>query len=224
MNNYGKCFINWRNDSGILWNEYVEHLFVEQLANGDLSSSAFLKYLTQDYLFLLNFSRAWALGVTKSETIDEMRPCAATVHSLVNEEIQLHIALCADAGILESDLKSANEETANLSYTLYVLDAGHSGDLLDLLAALAPCVLGYGEIGLRLQSNHHSSRYENWIQTYGGKDYQEVCVQVGQLIDNAVARRLGNDPVLCPRWIKLTERFCQATRLEIGFWEMGLSI
>ena len=55
MNNYGKCFISWRNDSGILWNEYVEHLFVEQLANGDLSSSAFLKYLTQDYLFLLNF-------------------------------------------------------------------------------------------------------------------------------------------------------------------------
>ena len=162
--------------------------------------------------------------MTKSETIDEMRTCAATVHSLVNEEIQLHIALCADAGILESDLKSAKEETANLAYTRYVLDAGHSGDLLDLLAALAPCVLGYGEIGLRLQSNHHSSRYENWIQTYGGKDYQEVCVQVGQLIDNAVARRLGNDPVLCPRWIKLTERFCQATRLEIGFWEMGLSI
>lgn len=220
---YGSAFAHWRQAADSLWATYVEHPFVQQLAEGTLPPPAFLHYLKQDYLFLLHFSRAWALGITKAETVDEMRTCAATVHALVNEEIQLHIALCAEVGISEQELATAQEETANLAYTRYVLDAGHSGDLLDLLAALAPCVLGYGEIGLRLLQTPHAPRYAQWIQTYGGPEYQQVCEEVGQLIDRAVTRRLGEQPTLSPRWQRLTERFCQATRLEAGFWQMGLT-
>jgi thiaminase/transcriptional activator TenA len=40
----------------------------------------------------------------------------------------LHIRICTAAGIDEAKLFSATEETANLAYTRYVLDAGHSGD------------------------------------------------------------------------------------------------
>ena len=104
----------------------------------------------QDYLFLIHFSRAWALAVTKAETVAEMRQCAATVNALVNDEIALHVETCAGEGLDEADLRGAEEAPETLAYTRYVLDAGHSGDFLDLMAALAPCVLGYGEIGARL--------------------------------------------------------------------------
>ena len=103
-----------------------------------------LHYLVQDYLFLIHFSRAWALAVTKADDVAEMRACAATVNALVNDEISLHIRICAAAGIDEATLFSATEETANLAYTRYVLDAGHSGDFLDLMAALAPCLAVLG--------------------------------------------------------------------------------
>ena len=52
------------------------------------------------------------------------------------------------------------------------LDAGHSGDFLDLMAALAPCVLGYGEIGARLADAAGDTPYADWIATYAGAEYQ----------------------------------------------------
>jgi thiaminase/transcriptional activator TenA len=160
--------------------------------------------------------------VTKAETIKEMQACAATVHVLALEENRLHVRICAEAGIDEASLFAAEEETANLAYTRYVLDAGHSGDFLDLMAALAPCALGYGEIGAKLLPEAGQTEYGDWIRTYGGKEYQQFCRDVGTLIDDAVRRRLGEDPVSSPRWASLCQRFATATRLEIGFWDMGL--
>jgi len=43
------------------------------------------------------------------------------------------------------------------------------------------------------------------------------------LIDNAVLRRLGEQPTKSPRWAGLCQRFATATRLETGFWQMGLN-
>ena len=141
MTEYGHSFAAWRKATRTAWHDYVCHEFVTDLGSGRLPKSAFLHYLVQDYLFLIHFSRAWALAVTKADDVAEMRACAATVNALVNDEISLHIRICAEAGIDEATLFSATEETANLAYTRYVLDAGHSGDFLDLMAALAPLCL-----------------------------------------------------------------------------------
>ncbi len=144
MTGYGDTFAEWRAAAGNHWSAYTRHAFVEGLRDGSLPPTAFLDYLVQDYLFLIHFSSAWALAVTKADTVDEMRLAAATVNALINDELALHIRTCANAGLSETDLFTAQEKPQNIAYTRYVLDAGHSGDFLDLLAALAPCVMGYG--------------------------------------------------------------------------------
>lgn len=221
---YGNTFKVWREYAALDWVSYTRHAFVKGLGDGTLPREAFLKYLVQDYIFLIHFSRAWALAVTKSETIEEMRLAASTVNALINEEIGLHIRICAEAGISEVDLFNAEEMPENIAYTRYVLDAGHSGDLLDLLAALAPCIMGYGEIGMYLSTNKSSNKYSDWISTYACEEYQEVCKDVGALIDNAIIRRIGNIPQNAPRWNGLCCRFQMATKLEVGFWNMGLDL
>ncbi|APX24355.1 MAG: thiaminase II [Rhodobacteraceae bacterium] len=220
---YGRTFPLWRAAAGDTWHDYTRHAFVEGMRDGSLPRDAFLHYLVQDYVFLVHFSRAWALAVTKAETLDEMRACAATVHALLDEEMRLHVQTCAAEGISEEALFSAEEAPQNLAYTRYVLDAGHSGDFLDLLAALAPCVLGYGEIGARLGQEAGDTPYRDWIATYADADYQQTCAAVGALIDAAAARRLGDAPEQSPRWPRVCARFAKATRLEVDFWEMGLS-
>ncbi|CUH40559.1 Thiaminase-2 [Jannaschia seosinensis] len=220
---YGVTFPLWREAAGETWRNYTRHAFVEGMRDGTLPREAFLRYLVQDYVFLVHFSRAWALAVTKAETLEEMRACAATVHALLDEEMRLHVETCAAEGISEADLFAAEEAPQNLAYTRYVLDAGHSGDFLDLMAALAPCVLGYGEIGARLAAHADETVYAEWIATYSGEDYQRTCRDVGAMIDAAVARRLGPAPEESPRWPRLADRFRTATRLEVGFWDMGLS-
>ena len=223
MTDYGRSFAAWREAAGA-WDDYVRHPFVQGLGDGTLPRQGFLRYLVQDYRFLIHFSRAWALGAAKAGTLAEMRACIVTVDALVNHEMPLHIRICAEAGISPEALEDAPEAPQNLAYTRYVLEAGYSGDFLDLLAALAPCVLGYGEIGLRLsREGATDSPYRDWIETYAGEEYQRTCREVGALIDGAVAARLGDAPQTLPRWRELAERFGTATRLEAGFWGLGLA-
>lgn len=205
------------------WQPFTRHPFVEGLATGTLPRTAFLHYLRQDYVFLIHFSRAWALGVAKAATLEEMRFCAGVVSALLDHEMRLHVETCAAAGIPAADLERTAEAPANLAYTRYVLEAGYSGDFLDLLAALAPCVLGYGEIGARLAREATDQTYADWIATYAGEDCQATCTAVGELLENAVATRLGPDPAASPRWPALLRRFRTATRLELDFWDMGLT-
>jgi thiaminase/transcriptional activator TenA len=178
--------------------------------------------LVQDYIFLKHFSRAWGLAVAKADTIAEMSACAQTVVALLTHEMQLHEQVCAQAGIDLVTLQNAQEAPENLAYTRYVLEAGYSGDFLTLMAALAPCVLGYGEIGATLKKSAVSTQYADWIETYGGAEYQELCREVGGLIDGAVEARYGANFANLPVWQNLTETFVTATRLEVGFWDMGL--
>lgn len=216
-------FSSWREACSMEWREYTRHAFVEGLGDGSLPKKCFIHYLIQDYVFLIHFSRAWALAVVKSNSLEEMKTAAATVDALVNHEMQLHIEICAQEGISEEQLFSAVETPENMAYTRYVMDAGFSGDFLDLMAALAPCVFGYGEIGHHLKSSSTPvNPYQDWIDTYSGSDYQDVCLGVASMIETATQARLGNNYQSNPRWKNLCDRFAFATRLEIGFWGMAM--
>ena len=221
--NYGTAFPLMRDTAQNAWRDYTRHAFVQGLSDGTLPRDAFLHYLKQDYVFLIHFARAWALAIVKSETHDEMLAAVGTVNGLITEEISLHIGICKEAGISEDELRATPERAENLAYTRYVLEAGYSGDFLDLLAALAPCVMGYGEIGLRLQTEATSDTYRAWIETYAGSEYQSLCNEVGQAMDASLLRRLGPDYTGSPRWSALCDRFKTATELEIAFWQMGLT-
>lgn len=220
---YGRAFALMRDQASEAWRDYTRHAFVEGMKDGTLPNDAFLHYLRQDYVFLIHFSRAWALAVVKSETHDEMLTAVGTVNALVAEEMQLHIGICEAAGISQDDLFATAERAENLAYTRFVLEAGYSGDLLDLLVALAPCVMGYGEIGTRLKAEATSDTYADWINTYAGEDYQGSCQAVGTLLDAALTRRLGADFANIPRWDRLCQTFRTATELEVQFWQMGLT-
>lgn len=216
---YGRAFALWRAGAGPGWTDYTRHAFVAGLGDGSLPQAAYLHYLRQDYVFLIHFARAWALAAAKAGTYDEMAAASATVHALVHVEMPLHVQTCAASGIDRAALEATPEAAGNLAYTRYVLEAGYSGDFLDLLAALAPCVLGYGEIGLRLQNA--KGPYAPWCATYGGAAYQALCRDVGALLDSALERRLGQNWNSLPRAQTLQARFTTATRLEIGFWDMA---
>ncbi|WOD07141.1 hypothetical protein [Marinomonas sp. GJ51-6] len=92
---YGKTFALMRDGCRPQWRDYIEHDFVKGLADGSLPQASFLQYMVQDYVYLVHYARAWALGVVKAESPEEMKLCAATVDSLINREFSLHIQTCA---------------------------------------------------------------------------------------------------------------------------------
>lgn len=220
---YGEVFKILKDKNVNVWLYYTKHEFVQKLANDSLHENCFLNYLKQDYLFLIQFSKAWSLAILKSDNLEEMKIAASTVNELINFEMGLHISLCEKYGISKLDLENTEEKNENIAYTRYVLELGYSGDFLDLLSALAPCVLGYGEIGLNLQnSNPKISMYKKWIETYSSSEYQSVCLNVGKLIDKSFKLRLGENYTNTYKWNKASQIFKKATSLEVDFWNMAL--
>jgi len=128
------------------WRAYTEHPFTTAMADGTLTEAAFRHYLVQDYLFLIEFARAYALAVYKSRQLADMREAASGLSAILDVEMNLHVKLCAGWGLSPSNLEQAPPAAEMLAYTRYVLDAGMRGDLLTLRVALAPCVVGYAEI------------------------------------------------------------------------------
>jgi thiaminase/transcriptional activator TenA len=220
---YGEVFKILKDKNVNVWLYYTKHEFVQKLANDSLHENCFLNYLKQDYLFLIQFSKAWSLAILKSDNLEEMKIAASTVNELINFEMGLHISLCEKYGISKLDLENTEEKNENIAYTRYVLELGYSGDFLDLLSALAPCVLGYGEIGINLQnSNPKISMYKKWIETYSSSEYQSVCLNVGKLIDKSFKLRLGENYTNTYKWNKASLIFKKATSLEVDFWNMAL--
>lgn len=204
------------------WEAYVDHPFVRRLADGSLDEACFRHYLGQDYLFLIHFARAYGLAVYKAETLADMRAAAATVSALLDVEMKLHVEFCAGWGLSEAEMEALPEATATVAYTRFVLERGMAGDVLDLHTALAPCVVGYGEIGRRLLDDSatklEGNPYRAWIEMYAGKDYQEVAADAVAQLDRLAESRMGPG-----RFEALAKTFAQATRLEAAFWDMGLA-
>jgi thiaminase (transcriptional activator TenA) len=216
----GRLFAELRAGCAQDWRGYVEHDFVRRLGAGTLPEAAFRHYLTQDYLFLIHFARAHALAVYKSDTLDDMRDAAAAVSQILNVEMGLHVKYCAGWGLTESDMAAVPEARQTMAYTRYVLERGMAGDLLDLSVALAPCVIGYGEIGDRLMREgaaRDGNPYRSWIEAYGGADYKRAVGMAGAQLDRLHVRRGGP-----ARLDRLIETFRAATVLETDFWQMGL--
>lgn len=204
------------------WAQYTQHAFVCQLGQGTLSASAFRHYLQQDYLFLIHFARAWGLAVYKSRGIAELREALGSLKTIVDVELGLHEAYCAEWGISEHDLASLEEARPTIAYTRYVLDTGNRGDLVDLHVALAPCLIGYGVIAnwladqpwTRLDDN----AYAPWIAMYASAEFQQAM----QAEINWLNRHLTE--VSPARFAELSRVFREATRLEADFWQMGLDL
>jgi len=208
-------------DSPDVWSSYVDHEFVRKLGQGDLPLGAFKHYLVQDYLFLIQFARAYALAIYKSPSVDDMYRALEGVKAILDVELNLHLELCEEWGLDRQSIEAAPEMSQTMAYTRLVLEAGMAGDLLDLQVALAPCVLGYAEIGKTLAEHHKATLVDNpyrrWIEEYSGDAYQEAAEGFATWMDETA--RIYLTEARYPRQLKLFEK---ASALEADFWQMGL--
>ncbi|WP_419729015.1 TenA family protein [Lichenicola sp.] len=209
-----------RAGTGAEWGAYVGHRFVQELALGTLPQDEFVAWMVQDYLYLVHYTRAYALLIYKSDTVAQMRAAATIVFGLLTDEMALHRLQLAASGISESDLEQIPETVETLAYGRYILDRAQSGDVLDLVVTLSACLAGYGEIGLRLLSDPQTvlegNPYAAWIETYGGAAYHRLIRNGLEQLESLSESHGGET-----RYPLLLRQFRQAVRLETLFWDAG---
>ncbi|KAL2112122.1 hypothetical protein VUR80DRAFT_8490 [Thermomyces stellatus] len=206
-----------RSDVKPVWDEFVYHPFVMAMGNGKLPLESFKGYIIQDYLYLIHFARAHSLAAYKATKASSITRSNEIVTHIFHE-MKLHLEYCKSFGISVEEIERTPEKQACTAYTRFLLDVGHSQDLLALQVALAPCTLGYGAVAKMLFNHPDTKREGNtywpWIQNYVAEDYVEAVRLASEQLEDEVGRQTPE------RVEELVNIFIHGTKLEIGFWEM----
>ena len=139
-----------------IWDRELKHPFVRGLADGTLSFDRFRFYLAQDYLFLVEYCRVFALAAAKARDLQTIGLFTRLLDETLNTEMQLHRDYCRRLGIAESDLERITPAPVTHGYTRHLLTVAYGGSIADIVAAVLPCQLGYAEIGTALAGEGRS--------------------------------------------------------------------
>ena len=202
------------------WDDYIQHDFVKQLAAGTLASDSFRHYLVQDYLYLIHYTRVMALSVYKSDTLAQMRVGQAGINAMLDMEIGMYLDFCRQWSIPLEQVENAPEYAMTIAYSRYILDAAMSGSLAELYAAIAPCLMGYGEIGKRIKEQGFitGNPYQPWLDVFSSDDFQAITAQNEAQINTLLA---DASPAQANKFQRL---FNTATRMEVNFWQQALDL
>ena len=80
------------------------HPFVQGIGDGTLPLARFKHFITQDYVYLVDFARCLALAAAKAPDLETMSWFARSVDYILNTEMELHRSYCAQFGITEAEL------------------------------------------------------------------------------------------------------------------------
>src|SRR5215472_10060145 len=89
-----------------IWQSELSHPFVRGIGDGTLPIDRFRFYLEQDYLFLIEYSRVFALASAKARDLETMALFSGLLNDTLKTEMQLHRDYCKRLGIAESMLAS----------------------------------------------------------------------------------------------------------------------
>ena len=175
-------------------------------------------YMLQDYLYLFDYARVFALGVVKARDPELMRTFARNVDSILGGEMNIHRSYMKRLGITEEQVFAVKPALDNLSYTNYMLAAAHAGGPAEVVAAILSCSWSYAEIGRALADIPGAAEhpfYGEWIRGYASREYEQTNESLIQLMD-----QLG-EGITAQQEKHLTELFVNCSRYELGFWDMA---
>ncbi|MBX2682901.1 thiaminase II [Campylobacter lari] len=202
------------------WDQYIHHEFVKKLQNGTLEKDAFLFYLKQDYIFLNNYAKCYALLALNANNAKEIQFAIKNQNYTLEGELELHRSILK-LGIDVEKLDYKDESLTNIAYTRYLLSVGQNGDYLDMLCALSACAIGYAYIGEEIykgldEKSLENHPYKEWILTYAGKEFQDEIKEFKDFF-NSYANSISEE-----KFKKLNEIFYTTVRLETAFWQHSL--
>ena len=201
-----------------IWRACLDHPFVTGIGDGTLSVEKFQHFMLQDYLYLFDYARVFALGVVKARDPELMRTFAQNVDAILGGEMNIHRAYMKRLGITEEQVFQVKPALDNLSYTNYMLSVANAGSPMEIVAAILACSWSYAEIGQALAALPGAVEhpfYGEWIQGYASEDYAATNQSLIDLMDRLAADATEEQIAY------LTDIFVNCSRYELGFWDMS---
>ena len=201
-----------------VWEQCLHHPFVTGIGDGTLDVEKFRHFMLQDYLYLFDYARVFALGVVKARDPELMRTFSQNVDAILNGEMNIHRAYMQRLGITEEQVLAVKPALDNLSYTNYMLSVAHTGGPMEIVASILACSWSYAEIGQALAKIPGAADhpfYGEWIKSYASEDYAATNQALIDLMDELA------EGASEAQFDRLAEIFVNCSRYELGFWDMA---
>ncbi|MGL4362779.1 MAG: thiaminase II [Cellulosilyticaceae bacterium] len=206
-------------NSQSIWDSYLNHPFINEIGNGTLPINKFKNYLIQDYLYLIQYAKLFAIGVLKSNTVEDLKRFKNGIDGSLEDETAVHIRYLKTFGITPLDAEQCVSHKTNISYTSYMLSVACTGDLKELMATLLPCIWSYGYIGKYLAStyseNLSTNNYADWINSYNSIEYQQSCEKWIKFMNDLTLHCSPEEKK------HLSTIFKRSSAFELDFWDMA---
>ena len=204
-----------------VWDACMKHPFVTGIGDGSLPVEKFQYYMLQDYLYLFDYAKVFALGVVKAKAPALMRTFAKNVDAILDGEMNIHRAYMRRLGITEEQVAAVKPALDNVSYTHYMLAVADQGGPMEIVAAILACSWSYAEIGQVLAKIPGAAEhpfYGEWIRSYASDEYAQTNRALIELMDElaegASEAQIG----------ALTDIFVRCSRYELAFWDMAWEV
>lgn len=202
-----------------IWEDYLRHPFLVELGEGTLDKEKFKNYLIQDYIYLKEYSKVFAIGIVKANTMEEMKFYYSSVKGTMEDETAVHIKYLEGFGYTPKQAENCKSEIENESYTSYMQSIALKGNMKEIAMAVMPCAWGYNYIGCKIYEKHKDTLegnfYKPWIEEYASKEFTDFTENWIDYV-NEICKDISE-----AEKESLAEIFIRSSIYEMEFWNMA---
>lgn len=202
-----------------IWTAYNEHPFVLGIQNGTLDREKFRYYIIQDYLYLEEYAKVFALGIAKAKSPEMVSLFSKYVTLLTEGEMDIHRGYMGRFAVSREELETTPRALDNLSYTSYMLRVAYEEGEAEILTAILSCAYSYEVIARKIVADHPAALehpfYGDWVKGYADSQYSQANVLLLDMTDKLTRQYTE------PQLQHLTDIFVACSRYELAFWELA---
>lgn len=193
--------------------------FLEELVAGTLPASTFAFYLTQDSLYLRQYSKVLANLASRAPTVGITQNMARASDMALIVEGALHeVFLSKLSSATPEERRQTEQSPTCAAYTDWMQAKVAFAAYEVAFAAAIPCYTIYAEVGRHILSTTKSTDlathpYKEWIETYGGEVFEAATLRATTALDELAAKASPSVRA------EMMLAFRQGTRFEWQFWD-----
>lgn len=195
--------------------EETEHM--KDILYGTMSDERFKFQILQNHQYLLDYTRCWAIGLSKCTCFEEMNEWYPIVKSTMETTVMMNREFWSkEIGVTVEEMDAVIEAPGKRSYTAFQLMSAEQGGLAECMMAMFPCNILYrffGEDLLPKCQLPKDNKFYQWLEFYVSREYIAKTEKEIQMVNKLCANKTPREQA------KLIEIFAVSCNYEIMQWE-----
>ena len=202
-----------------VWQQCLDTEFLRRMEDGTLDEACFKGYIVEDSLYLREYAKVFAWGMTKARTMETLRNYYSLLGFVQESEDVTRLHYLEQFGLSEADLQALPLRPENRAYVDCMINAAKNGEgEAECIMACLPCMLSYGWIFGEMLKNVpgvQNTPYARFVNDYAGERYESICKAWEAFTEKVCASIPPEREVHC------LEIFRTCSEHERHFWEMA---